>query len=104
SLNIPGTRRFFGPALVELAQARSPTFPSHIELATIAGIGPLWKRTNPLLPFPNDGLVQVTEAHPDAILEHLTISSTHPGLVLQKRAFEIIHSFIATGRFSNYSE
>lgn len=48
---------------------------------------------------PNDGTVAVAETHLDGAKAHRTLPVVHMGLVVSKRAIQMIHHFLSTGTF-----
>lgn len=97
TLQLPLSRKILGPSLEELAKDREWTAPNGVELATIAGYGPIASSWNPVLEGPNDGLVRVEEAIPNnSTLSH-QLPSVHIGLVFYPQPFQIAKKFLEKG-------
>lgn len=74
------------------------------DLGILAGTFPLGAGTFlPRFPRPNDGTVLWEETRLVGVQDHITFHLSHFGMLLSRRCFAQIASFLATGRFRHLS-
>ncbi len=77
-----------------------PPWSGERELGSIAGtmsIGSAW--VVPGLPSPNDGTVAEVETQLSNMADHVTVRTSHMGLLLSSEAARQVCAFLRTGRF-----
>lgn len=78
----------------------APAWTGSHALGVIAGTQPIGVgRLMPGLPKPNDGTVAVSETNCDHMADHITVATTHTGLLFSREVAEQTALFLAEGRF-----
>lgn len=100
----PLYRAFFGPAGAELGTMRPDELcrilgPVDYPLGVIAGDRSLYPLSSLLLPGPNDGRVSVERTRVAGMADHVTIHSTHPLIMRNRKAIAQTLHFLKHGRF-----
>jgi pimeloyl-ACP methyl ester carboxylesterase len=99
---LPFGRRMLGPTAHEaLLPERDRQWRSERELGIIAGIVPLgFGRLVGPFDAPSDGTVLVEETHLPGAKQHLSMRTTHSGMVYSASVARQIASFLRDGRFA----
>jgi pimeloyl-ACP methyl ester carboxylesterase len=97
-------RAFYGPAGLQLSTDLDPVLtslpPPDYAVGIIAGDRPLEPIASSLiLPRPNDGCVSVASSKLANMTDHITVRTSHPGLVRNRVAIEQVVAFLREGRF-----
>ena len=97
--SIPG-RWLLGRSKLHGLLGPLPPWPGTHQLGSLAGtrslgLGLLVRD----LPQPNDGTVAVAETRMDGMADHMTIPTSHTGMLCSRPAVRQIHQFLQTGRF-----
>lgn len=97
-------RVLYGPAGLQLSTDLDPALtslpPPDYPVGIIAGVRPLEPFVSSLiLPRPNDGCVSVESSKLVNMADHITVRTSHPGLVRNRTAIEQTIAFLQDGRF-----